>query len=255
MQLALEAVEQNIIKTENPYVRNSERTDDHYLSVFVEPVSFFDWAKSQGTEIYYFLDKAVEEHRDKLRRKAYKDYKISRDVVVELMREPLWSVSHAIMYLHGLEPAVKHKYTYIDKDPNDDIVRSDDEMRRVNEYLHDSRTLGEIEVFSRSGSKIRPKDFMSWAASLNREFPNLISSPKQQQHNQLQSREKETLLKILLGLALTNYEYNPHASRNSTSREIAGDLSLQGISVDEDTVRKWLSEAKEYLPVDWNNRD
>lgn len=64
-------------------------------------------------------------------------------------------------------------------------------------------------------------------------------------------KEKDSLLKIVLGLVLTNYEYKPHASRNSTSREIVDDLLLHGISVDEDTVRKWLSEAKELLPNDW----
>lgn len=65
-------------------------------------------------------------------------------------------------------------------------------------------------------------------------------------------KEKEALLKILLGLALTNYTYDPKASRTSTAREITDDLKLHGISVDEDTVRKWLTQAKEYLPPDWN---
>lgn len=74
--------------------------------------------------------------------------------------------------------------------------------------------------------------------------------PKQEKP--LHTKEKESLLKILLGLALTNYTFDPHASRNSTSREITDDLRLHGLSVDEDTVRKWLSEAKEYLPDDWN---
>ncbi len=65
------------------------------------------------------------------------------------------------------------------------------------------------------------------------------------------SREKETLLKLLLGLALTNYEYNPLVMRNATAREISDDLLLHGLSVDQDTVKKWLDEAKQLLPQDW----
>ena len=67
----------------------------------------------------------------------------------------------------------------------------------------------------------------------------------------LHPKEKITLLKIILGLTLTNYPYNPLANRNSTAREITDDLLNQGISVNEDTVLKWLNEAKEYLPADW----
>jgi len=37
----------------------------------------------------------------------------------------------------------------------------------------------------------------------------------------------------------------------TTLLEIANDLRLQGISVDEDTIKKWLSKSNEYLPDDW----
>lgn len=70
---------------------------------------------------------------------------------------------------------------------------------------------------------------------------------------ELSPREKDSLLKILLGLSLTNYTFDPKASRNSTAREIADDLLLHGLSVDEDTIRKWLNEAKQFLPVDWKH--
>jgi len=65
-------------------------------------------------------------------------------------------------------------------------------------------------------------------------------------------KERDSLLKILLGLALTNYTYDPRSSRNTTAKEIFSDLNLHGISVDEDTIRKWLTQAKEYLPDNWD---
>ena len=75
--------------------------------------------------------------------------------------------------------------------------------------------------------------------------------PELPQAEEFHTKEKNTLLKLLLGLALTNYEYNPHSSRNATAREISSDLALHNLSIDEDTVRKWLNEAKQQLPIDW----
>lgn len=75
--------------------------------------------------------------------------------------------------------------------------------------------------------------------------------PELPQGEELHTKEKNTLLKLLLGLALTNYEFNPRATRNATAREITSDLALHNLNLDEDTVRKWLNEAKELLPIDW----
>jgi hypothetical protein len=62
------------------------------------------------------------------------------------------------------------------------------------------------------------------------------------------TRERNTLLKIVLGLAMDCYGYQPNAPRTSTAREIADALELKGISVSEDTVRKYLGEAAEFAP-------
>jgi hypothetical protein len=60
-------------------------------------------------------------------------------------------------------------------------------------------------------------------------------------------REKGSLLKILLGMAMSKYDYIPDARRNSATGENAGsivaDLQKHGIEVDVDTIRKFLKEA------------
>jgi hypothetical protein len=54
-------------------------------------------------------------------------------------------------------------------------------------------------------------------------------------------------------MAIRGYKYNPKADRNLATKEIADDLELLGISLDVDTVRKWLKESTEELPSDWQN--
>jgi hypothetical protein len=64
----------------------------------------------------------------------------------------------------------------------------------------------------------------------------------------LGTRERDTLLKIVIGMALEGYKYDPKSSRSTISQEIADDLTKQGIPLDVDTVRKWLKQAAELLP-------
>jgi hypothetical protein len=71
----------------------------------------------------------------------------------------------------------------------------------------------------------------------------------------LLTRERETLLKLVIGMAISGYSYQPKEKRNSAVQEIADDLHLSGIGLDPDTVRKWLKMASELLPADYDNVD
>lgn len=59
----------------------------------------------------------------------------------------------------------------------------------------------------------------------------------------LATRERDTLLKLVVGMAIAGYRYSPEASRSEVPTEIARDLAKLGMSVTDDTVRKWLKEA------------
>jgi hypothetical protein len=65
----------------------------------------------------------------------------------------------------------------------------------------------------------------------------------------LGTRERDSLLKLVVGLAIGGYGYNPRAARNASVKEIAGDLDRHGVPLDEDTIRKYLTEGKEMLPA------
>ena len=64
----------------------------------------------------------------------------------------------------------------------------------------------------------------------------------------LKTRERDTICKIILGMAIKGYAYDPQAKKNTAVSEIAGDIQQLGLSVDQDTIRKWLQEAIALLP-------
>ena len=66
--------------------------------------------------------------------------------------------------------------------------------------------------------------------------------------NDLPPRERDSLLKLLIGMAIRGYSYDPKANRSTRTKEIADDLRAVGVELDEDTVRKYLNEAKALLP-------
>ena len=62
------------------------------------------------------------------------------------------------------------------------------------------------------------------------------------------ARERDSLLKLIIGMAVAGYVYDPKATRSDKPAEIADDLARAGVPLDVDTVRKWLREAAELLP-------
>ena len=66
----------------------------------------------------------------------------------------------------------------------------------------------------------------------------------------LYPKERESVLKLIIGMAIEGYRYDPSISRSPTTKEITDDLSKVGLPISEDTVRKWLKEAAGLLPID-----
>ena len=62
------------------------------------------------------------------------------------------------------------------------------------------------------------------------------------------TKERNTLLKLVIGMAVEQYDYNPASARNQATAHIATDLETNGVPLDRDTILKWLREASELLP-------
>jgi hypothetical protein len=49
-------------------------------------------------------------------------------------------------------------------------------------------------------------------------------------------------------MAIRGYAFDPTAKRSNLVAEIVGDLALQGLSVSDDTIRRYIKEACDLLP-------
>lgn len=79
-------------------------------------------------------------------------------------------------------------------------------------------------------------------------------NPKGQKF-ELGLRERESLLKLILGMAIDGYGYDPKANKSNQIKEIAGHLLTRGLSLDEDTVRKYMNEAKALFSDELNRTE
>lgn len=70
----------------------------------------------------------------------------------------------------------------------------------------------------------------------------------------LTERERNTLLRIIIGMAIAGYGYDPDAKRSDIAKSIADDLSDLGLDCSDQSVREKLREARELLPFDWKGR-
>lgn len=68
--------------------------------------------------------------------------------------------------------------------------------------------------------------------------------PQPADYPELRVRERDTLLKIIYGMATAPpYKFDPDARRGDAAAIIASATDAAGCSVSDDTVRKWLKEA------------
>lgn len=70
----------------------------------------------------------------------------------------------------------------------------------------------------------------------------------------LGTRERETMLKIIICMAVKGYVFDPKAARSDRINEIVGDIGKCGLSISDDTVRRYLKEAAELLPPQENQQ-
>lgn len=72
--------------------------------------------------------------------------------------------------------------------------------------------------------------------------------------NVLHDTERKSMLKLIIGMAIDAYGYDPESQRNEATgankNSIKAKLEAKGISMNDDTIRKYLNEAKAVLKDD-----
>ena len=66
--------------------------------------------------------------------------------------------------------------------------------------------------------------------------------------------ERQSLYKLIIGMAIKGYKFDPKQSKSSVITDIQNDLEKLGISLSDDTIRKWLKEAASELPASKPNK-
>lgn len=73
--------------------------------------------------------------------------------------------------------------------------------------------------------------------------------PQSESTKELKQRERSNLLRLVIGLAVVAYKYDPKTARSTVPKELSDDLIKLGIQLSDDTVRKYLKEAAEFHPL------
>jgi len=97
---------------------------------------------------------------------------------------------------------------------------------------------------------IAPRDFVRWALNTGLEIPRELTDclPKNDnstsEHNQsAKTRETNSLLKLIFGIARAQYSYDPSSTRSEVTKQICDDLDSVGVSLAPKTIRKILKDA------------
>lgn len=68
--------------------------------------------------------------------------------------------------------------------------------------------------------------------------------------SKLSDQETETLYKLIAGMAIKGYVFEPNSKRNQATADIQSDLDQLGISLDQKTILKWVRIACDVVPKD-----
>ena len=102
-------------------------------------------------------------------------------------------------------------------------------------------------------------DFLQWIKSYDSEQSAVITKyapsnilkenkTKKTGRQSDETRKENTMLLLIIGMAIAKYRHDPKSSRNSTATNIQNSLLEHRIEVSEDTIRGYLGKAIHVLP-------
>lgn len=155
---------------------------------------------------------------------------------------PSWTADEAAALTLGLSPQSVHRHP----DVHHPLI---DRFHRVRKMI--SRACAANDI-ANSEHGIVPDDYLTWATRYGFDVPAELTAEvmraqplasKRPKDKPLGSRERDTLLKMILGLAMSGHAYDPAATKSTTVNEISSDLERVGLALDLETIRRKLKEA------------
>jgi hypothetical protein len=171
-------------------------------------------------------------------------------------RSPYWSFSDGVALAYNLDP----QEAVVRRSSGSDVpgIRGSADASHLLDLAFRAFHVGDLD------DEAAPVAFMRWARSMNVEFhPDWWAAVKnddalakeetkaplpEKPAPELKTKERESLLKMVAGMAVGGYGWDPKARRSDVTKEIADDLHRAGIALDPDTVRSWLRKAADLIP-------
>lgn len=73
-----------------------------------------------------------------------------------------------------------------------------------------------------------------------------VAQDEKHANRALGTKERTSLMAIIAAMAIRGYGYDPLAKKNTATKDIADDIAELGLSLDVDTVRKYISDAVKF---------
>ena len=104
--------------------------------------------------------------------------------------------------------------------------------------------------------KTRNERLLAVIAELNHRLPGSVTGQTSRAIVEigadagLRNNERNSLMKMLIAMAMARYGFVPGAKRNIATAKICEDVRTLGLDIDEATVLEWLRKASALLPKD-----
>lgn len=155
-----------------------------------------------------------------------------------------WTLHEAVALSLGGDPIALDKDSLMDcLDVDLPVVW---EYRRRTDLVNRAREAGELS------DPTPPGRFLKWAKRRALEYPKELEEALEAHGHtlvdgkkELGTRERQSLQKIIYGMAAAKYGYKPNGIKSSAVQNICSDLAEQGVGVGDDTVREVLRAGAE----------
>lgn len=237
-------------KTEHEAIKPNSLEVDNFNLIRVI-VSMFFYMKDECLEAKI---RALELTPDNLKANAVPDA-LSASTALFWSRKRRWTNIEAALLSVGFDPSVGIGFSFEESFKLFPLIGSPiyDEARVRFFLLNEHST--DIRLINAS-----PPDFLDWFSQMRFSFPTELEKQttliynldtrENREGGDLKSLERKTLLRLLLGMAVRGYGFDPAQKRNPTTKDIVADLDFLGIGLDPKTVLKWLRIASNEIPLD-----
>lgn len=223
----------------------------------VTPLRFIEWAHSVGLAFHPDWRQAADQAASEMMQaRATESAQRRQQLIRHWARSPYWDAAEGAVLAFDLDP--KQTIGRLAGTHDRPRLLAPADAAHLWELALRAIEVGALE------DRAAPVKFMTWARTTGTEFhadwwdavapdeghadAEAGPSTSAALPPELKTRERETLLKMVAGMAMAFYGWSPGKLRSASASEIASDLEKFGISLDPDTIRKWLRRGAELIP-------